>query len=510
MIRSIRLRFIFWYILILAVTFSVFAFVLYFHVSSNLKGNLDDVLLTKADGIAASINTYWETEKMDALKHGARKNVFSKINNLNFLKVAKRWVEERSNDPDLMDIIVQIYKPDGELIAYSPNAPARLSIPKEALHSLTKQKASYEDRHVPVTEDEYLDLRILQIPVSEEGEIAYIVQVASPLSSIWATLKGLKLILFILLPITVVLAGALAGEFLASITLKPLKNMIATARQITAENMSLRIAAPDTKDEIRQLAETFNDMLEKIQRVFISQKQFIQDVSHELRTPLTIMRGELEVALKRQRSLEEYRSTLMSSLDEIKKIGNLLENLLALARFDSSSAGLTKEFVEVSTIMRDILDDRGRLAQQKGIKIEFVSQDGIILPLDRDKIMRAFINILDNAIKYTPENGRISIEIIQEIASAIITITDTGIGIPEDDLPHIFDRFYQADKSRSSAGFGLGLSIAKSIIEAHEGSITVESIQHQGTTFLISLPMKGSVFQHPADLPPDSSNMRIF
>jgi heavy metal sensor kinase len=492
MFKSIRLRFFFWYTLILIVTFSVFALVLYFQVSASLKNNLDDILLTKAEGIAESINTYWDIEKIDALKHGAKKNIFSKINNVNFLKIAKRWVEERSNDSELMDIIVQIYTPNGKPIAFSLNTPTHLDIYAETLRSLPTRKASYEDRHIPVAEDTFIDLRILQIPVFENGKMAYIVQVASPLNSILATLNRLKFILFLLLPITVVLTSMFAGEFLASITLKPLKNMIATARQITAENMSLRITAPDTKDEIRQLAETFNDMLEKIQRVFISQKQFIQDVSHELRTPLTIMKGELEVALKRQRSPEEYSSTLKSSLEETNKIGRLLENLLALARFDSSSATLTRDPSEISVIMRDILDDMEILAHQKGIEVEFISQDDIIISIDRDKIMRAFINILENAIKYTPENGKISVEILQENACAIITITDTGIGIPEHDLPHIFDRFYQVDKSRSSAGFGLGLSISRSIIEAHGGSITVESNQHKGTTFLISLPMRGS------------------
>jgi heavy metal sensor kinase len=492
MFKSIRLRFFFWYTLILVVTFSVFALVLYFQVSASLKNNLDDILLTKAEGIAESINTYWDIEKMDALKHGAKKNIFSKINNVNFLKIAKRWVEERSNDAELMDIIVQIYTPDGKPIAFSLNTPTHLDIYAETLRSLPTRKASYEDRHIPVAEDTFIDLRILQIPVFENGKMAYIVQVASPLNSILATLNRLKFILFLLLPITVVLTSMFAGEFLASITLKPIKNMIATARQISAENMDLRIATPETHDEIRQLAETFNDMLEKIQRVFLSQKQFIQDVSHELRTPLTIMRGELEVALKRLRSPEEYSSILTSSLEETNRIGRLLENLLALARFDSSSATLTRDPSEISVIMRDILDDMEILAHQKGIEVEFISQDDIIISIDRDKIIRAFINILENAIKYTPENGKISVEILQENACAIITITDTGIGIPEHDLPHIFDRFYQVDKSRSSAGFGLGLSIARSIIEAHGGSITVESYQHKGTTFLISLPMRGS------------------
>jgi heavy metal sensor kinase len=489
MIKSIRLRFIFWYTVILALTFSLFAVVLYIHVSDSLKSELDDVLLTKAEGIARSINTYWEIEKIDALRHGAKKTIFTKINNLNFNKIARRWVEERSNDPELMDIIVQIYNPEGRVIANSPNAPARLDISRGTLKSLMVRKAYYEDRQVPVEEDETMDLRIIQVPVFEEGRIAYIVQAASPLSSYLAAMNRLMLILFLLLPITVIAAGILAGEFLASITLKPLKKMIGTVRQITAENMSLRIETPESKDEIRQLAETFNDMLQKIQQVLVSQRQFIQDVSHELRTPLTIMRGELEVALKRQRTTDEYHAILLSILDESKKVGKLLEDLLTLARYDSSSASLAREQTDISLAVEEIIEDMQTLAFQKGITIELVCQDGVVIPIDRPKLMRSFINILDNAIKYTPENGRISVEVIQVDSAVAITITDTGIGIPEADLPHIFDRFYQVDKSRSSAGFGLGLSISSSIIEAHGGTVTVRSREGEGTSFLISLPL---------------------
>jgi hypothetical protein len=148
MFKSIRFRFLFWYTLILAVTLSVFDLALNFNVSATLKDQMDDLLLAKAEGIAGSINTYWETEKMDALKHGAKRNVFSKINNANFLKIARRWVDERSNDPDLMNILVQIYKPNGELIAFSRNALTHLSISKNSLHGLATNRMAYEDLQV--------------------------------------------------------------------------------------------------------------------------------------------------------------------------------------------------------------------------------------------------------------------------------------------------------------------------------------------------------------------------
>lgn len=485
---SIRLRFVFWYTVMLALTFSLFAVLLYIHVSDSLKSELDDVLLTKAEGISRSINTYWEIEEMDALRHGAKKKVFTKINNLNFNKIAARWVEERSSDPELMDIVVQIYTPDGGLIANSPNAPVRLDISRGTLKRLTVRKTNYEDRQVPVDEGRPLDLRILQVPVLEEGRIAYIVQAASPLSAYLAAMYRLKLILFLLLPVTVVAGGALAGEFLASVTLKPLRKMIGTVRQITAENMSLRVDVPDSQDEIRQLAETFNDMLRKIGQVLLSQGQFIQDVSHELRTPLTIMRGELEVALKRRRTPGEYHAILASTLEEAKKVGTLLEDLLTLARCESSPAAPAREETDISLALEEIIEDMRTLASQKGITVESSCGQGVLLPVDRPRLVRAFLNILDNAVKYTPENGSISVEVARVGQSVAVTVADTGMGIPEEDLPRIFDRFYQADKSRSSAGFGLGLSISRSIIEAHGGTVTVESRQGEGTVFCITLP----------------------
>jgi len=503
MFKSIRLRFFFWYTLILAVTFLIFAVALHFNVRAALKDRMDDLLLTKAEGIVRSIDTYWETEKIDALKHGAKRSVFSKINNANFLKIARRWMEERSNDPYLMNIIVQIYKPDGELIASSPNALKQLNISSTSLVSLGSNRTVYEDLQVMEAPEKPLDLRVLQIPVFEEGKMAYIVQVAGPLNSIRDMLKGLRFILFFLLPITVVLTSLFAGEFLASITLKPIKNMIETARQITAENLSLRIPPPQTQDELRELAETFNEMLAKIQQVFISQKQFIQDTSHELRTPLTIMRGELEVALKKPRTAQEYCAILTSVLEETQKVGKLLEDLLTLARLDNGAAALAKSPTDIAALMRDILDDMEILARQKGVAIDLISQPDVILHLDRDKMTRTFVNIIDNAIKYTPENGKISIEVLRENDRAIVTISDTGVGIPEQELPHIFGRFYQVDKSRSSAGFGLGLSIARSIIEAHSGTISVKSVMGRGTTFLISLPVDAALSDLlPAHTPP--------
>jgi heavy metal sensor kinase len=265
--------------------------------------------------------------------------------------------------------------------------------------------------------------------------------------------------------------------------------MIGTVRQITGANLDTRVTVPENMDEIRELAETFNDMLERINRSFAIQRQFMQDVSHELKTPLTVIRGEMEVALKRERSIHEYRDILESNLDEIKKINRILESLLALARFDSDAESLHKEPADITVLIKEILTDIEILALQKNIEITVISETSDrSVNIDKERMRRVFYNIFDNAIKYSGENGKIEIDIERINEEVFINISDTGPGISEEDIPYIFDRFYRADKARCSEGFGLGLSIAKSIVKAHGGNIEVKSRTGEGATFIISLP----------------------
>ncbi len=489
LIRSIRIRFIAWYALILTVTFLLFSTVLYVYLQKSLGSYLDFILESKAEGVAASINTYWETEKMVAEHRiGISRKTLSKINNKNFLKIANRWVEERSNDPDLVSVIIQIYKPNGEIIAYSKSAPI-VNLPGEALDESKKGHEYYGNEKIEVSEKTFQDFRFVTMPVKEGKSVAYIVQVASPLIFTYTTLNRVKLILFVTLPLTVIIASILAGMFLASITLKPLNNMIETVRQITGANLDTRVDIPENMHEIRELAETFNDMLERINRSFAVQKQFMQDVSHELKTPLTVIRGEMEVALKRERSINEYRDILESSLDEIKKINRILESLLALARFDSDAVSLHKESTDITELIKEILNDIEILALQKNIEITVITEaSDNIVNIDRERMRRVFYNIFDNAIKYSSEKGKIEIDIGRVDGEVFINISDSGPGISEEDIPYIFDRFYRADKARCSEGFGLGLSIAKSIVKAHGGNIEVRSVSGAGSTFTIYLP----------------------
>jgi len=231
-------------------------------------------------------------------------------------------------------------------------------------------------------------------------------------------------------------------------------------------------------------------MITRLDEAFTTQRQFMEDISHELKTPLSVLKGELEVTLKKIRSTQEYESALHSSLEEVNRIAGIVENLLTLARFDAKTTTLQAQALDLSALIRDAVEAIQVLAVQKQISLQLNGAHTVEVFADKNQLKRLILNILDNAIKYTQPGGKISIDLRQQKETADVDIIDTGIGIPEDELPHIFDRFYRVDKSRSSAGFGLGLSIAQSIAMAHGGKITAKSNLPQGTIFTISLPLK--------------------
>lgn len=487
-VQSIRFKIILWYMLILALTLAVFSIVLYHNFRQTLYGDKDDLLQSRARGIADSIDTYWEAERLEGKTAGIKKEVFSKINNINFAKIAQRWVEEKSDDPELLNVIVQIFGVKGELIASSKNIPNVSTFTKEALRSELQKEKRFDTIPIEFFPHKPTTLRVLTMPVVEDNKVAYIVQVASPLDSVQSALTNLKIILFLLLPLIVFFTGII-GAFLAKIALSPVDKMIDTIHKITAENLKLRVRIPDTKDEIRRLADTFNEMLERLEHAFSSQRQFIENFAHELKTPLSILKGELEVTLKRNRSTEEYESILKSNLEEVNRITKIVEDLLMLARLDSSTIMLERKPLNVGLLIKAIVDDIKVLASQKNIGVNYLTQDTIIINGDENHLKRLFINLLDNAIKYTPDNGKVVVKVEAIDGYARIVVSDTGIGIPDNEIHRIFDRFYRLDKSRYEPGFGLGLSIAKSIVEAHNGKIEIKSKVNQGTTFIISLPI---------------------
>ena len=520
--------------LILAVVLSVFSALIYQNMENRLYESVDNLIQSRAEGISDAIDTYWETKKFEEIENerktiGNGRNVaesgrktagnggktarsgrkagrnrgratededniepFSKLYNVNFAKIARNSVKEKSQDVKLINTIVQIFHSDGNQIVSSKNIYNKLTLPREILSSTLKGNNELYDFDIDLPGNKSLPLRVFIMPVIEHGRIAYIVQVASPLNLVNTGLNKLKATIIDTHTLLTVFLTAALRVFLVKLTLDPVDSMIKTIRQITAENLKLRIDIPDTKDEIKRLADTFNDMLTRLDHAFSFQKQFIQDVSHELRTPLTILKGEFEIALKKSRSHQEYKSVLISSLEEINKISQMVEGLLTLARLDNQEIKFAMKSLELNALLESVLDDMRVLAFQKAISIDLLTLDKIILEADENQMRCVFVNLLDNAIKYTHPKGKITINIHKDNNLVRVKVSDTGIGIPENELHLVFDRFYQVEKSRSGSGFGLGLSIVRSILDAHRGRIQVESRQSQGTTFTIFLPLSCS------------------
>ena len=451
-----------------------------------MSKDTDDILRSRAKGIVQSIDTYWQAEGID-IAGGNRKIHFTKENNINFIKIARRWVGEKISDPNLINIIVRIFDAHGNPIATSRTIPTE-HLNARLFNEVKKGADHFESADLEVNQKLSL-FRVFTTPVMENKRLVYVVQVASPLAQLNEVLRNLGFSLLFLLPLTVVLTG-LSGVFLVQLTLRPVDQMIETIHQITAENLKLRLKIPGTKDEIESLAKTFNQMISRLDEAFSSQRQFMEDISHELKTPLSVLKGELEVTLKRIRSTQEYETALQSSLEEVNRIAGIVENLLTLARFDAKTTTLNPQSLDLNLLIKDTVEAIQVLAVQKNIKLQFNGAHTVEVLADKNQLKRLLLNLVDNAIKYTPAGGVIAIDLRQQKELADIEITDTGIGIPEAELPFIFDRFYRVDKSRSSIGFGLGLSIAQSIAMAHGGKIYARANSPQGTVFTISLPIQ--------------------
>jgi signal transduction histidine kinase len=284
------------------------------------------------------------------------------------------------------------------------------------------------------------------------------------------------------------LFAALGGYILSARALKPIDRITQTAQKIAGgDDLSARLNLPDTGDEVSRLAATFDAMLARLQDSFRRERQFTADASHELRTPLAAMQAILDVIQERQRPVGEYRQALDDLAEETKRLRGLTEDLLRLSRGEDKTT-ITREPVALSGLLTDVADSLRPLAEAKGLALRVEVPEGLALNGDMDALIRLFVNLLDNAIKYT-ERGEIAVIARATNNEIAVDVTDTGIGIPSEHLVHIFDRFYRVDPARSSGGAGLGLAIAHQIAQLHGGGLEVRSAPGAGSTFTIRLPV---------------------
>jgi signal transduction histidine kinase len=289
------------------------------------------------------------------------------------------------------------------------------------------------------------------------------------------------------------LISGIGGWILADRSLKPVEQMTRTAREITAAGLNRRIRVTG-EDEISELASTLNDMIERLEQSFIRQKRFTSDASHELRTPLAIIEAETSLALSKERDSGEYRKSLEVVSQETSYMSLLIDKLLYLARSEANQDTLSITEVDLGDLFKEVFSSVSVIAAQRGLTFKLGNVENMLVMADATKLKQVFFSILENAVIYTPSGGSVSGSVQSVEQKAVAVIKDTGIGIPAEDLPHIFERFYRVDeaRSRSGGGMGLGLAIAKQALESQGGTIDVESRVKEGTTFTLTLPLKRS------------------
>jgi heavy metal sensor kinase len=317
----------------------------------------------------------------------------------------------------------------------------------------------------------------------------YVVEVGVSTARTEETVRQVLLMLAIGLPIAVCVAVA-GGFVLVRRALKPVDNLSQKAAAITQHSLSERLPVVRTGDELERLSVSLNLMISRLEDAINSSKQFVADASHELRTPLAVLRGELENLAQDGQLKPQTRETLGSSLEEVDRLAEIVEGLLALSRLDTGEAQTQRERFDLVALVATTADQMSLLAEDKHITVVCAASAHVMIEGDQAKLKQVVVNLLDNAIKYTPNGGRIDLTITQEAGEAVLDVADDGIGIPPEALPHVFKRFFRVDGSRSrdQGGAGLGLSIVKSICDAHGARVEVRSTPGRGSCFRLRVP----------------------
>jgi len=333
-------------------------------------------------------------------------------------------------------------------------------------------------------------LRFFRAAINTHG-MTFLVELGTPMKEVWQTLHIFRNYLLWLAPL-VLLISAAGGYWLSHRALAPVDALTRTARKISGQNMSERLERLETGDELQRLSDTLNEMLDRIEKAFLQVTQFTADASHELRTPISLIRTEAEVALRRARDGDSYRQTLQHILKETEKTSVLIEDLLSLARADSGREFLKLEPIELGELLRDCMSEWKPLATAAGHELTLRPADAgrLWVMADERALRRVFTILLDNAVKYTPPPGNIDVSMQGHDHRAVISVRDSGIGIPPAEQSKIFERFYRIDKARGRTvgGAGLGLAIAWWIVARHGGAIRVESAASKGARFCVDMP----------------------
>ena len=461
MLKSLRLQLAAWYLAFFSVLFLAFCLVLYGGLSRALERRLDEGLATTVN-ISAKLMQE-ELDEMDGDALQAAAEVISKMGpssgEIAILEGAKLVAATDPGDKaDLESAAAQAVGGSSERAAWILPHWGKSGARAGARH------LSFRDR-------------------------TFVVLAVEPLDSIVRGLQVLRQTFWLAMPLLLAIAG-IGGYLLTRRGLAPLGSMVEQTRTITGQNLETRLEIGKAAEELTTLAASFNELLSRLDQSFASMRRFVQDASHELRTPLAVIRGEADVALSHERSTAEYKESLAVIQEESRRLSRLVDDLLNLARADAGHVQLHVEQLYVSDLLSECCRSVQPLATARNIELECHSGEDVAVRGDEELLRRMVMNLLDNAIRYTPPGGCVSATIEAHGSDVRIRVADTGVGIAPDATGRVFERFYRADKARNrqQGGFGLGLAIVKWIAESHHGAVDLTSQPGQGSTFTVRLP----------------------
>ena len=465
--RSIRFRLTVWYAGLLAGLLVLFGLSVYLGLSQYLGWTLKEALSQQAKQIGES----WLGEVGVS---------------------GESYVAEEINEhfsPKVNGRFVRITRADGSVMYLSDEPESKRFDPTRVppLKARAGQESLREER---LSVDS--GLMIFAMPFTANDAARYVIEVGATNHEIERVLHGLLLAIAIGLPVVVTIAIA-GGYLLMRRALRPVDEITQSAERITSRNLGERLPAPQTGDELERLSVGLNRMIARLDESFQHVNRFSADASHELRTPLTILRGELEAAAHQEQITPELRETLSSALEETERLSRIVESLMAISRLDAGEARVELAHFDLAELTSGTTEQMRLLAEDKDIALRCESEQQVRVEGDRARLKQVIVNLVDNAIKYTPAGGLVGVKVSASNGRAVIEVNDNGVGIPPEAAPHIFERFYRVDKARSRqmGGAGLGLSIVKAIVMAHGGQVKVESVEGKGSRFLVELPVAG-------------------
>ena len=436
--------------------FLVFA-VLYFIVRAGVYNDLENDLLTEVADL--------RTEIM--------------VDRNGFTVIPEEWKEKEHITLDINPIFIQFVNRRGELFDKSPN------LKNASLHfNGPSNKILFTDSYLDT-----IPVRQQQVPVLYDNAIVGYMVVATPLAEANGLLQNLRSAMLVSYPLILVILY-LVARLIAGRSIRPVTSITETAEKISRDNLNIRIGLPEHKDELYVLSRTINNLLDRIENAVAREKQFTSDASHELRTPLAVIKGTLEVLVRKPRSSEEYLEKIAFCISEVNRINTLVDQLLLLARFESQKQAIKSENLSINALLLDILARQAHAAQSRRLRfVHSLEKDEFYVASDAYLLSMILENLISNAIKYSRDNGTVEIAILAERENTQIAISDNGMGIASEDISKIFGSFYRSrpNENPDIKGNGLGLSIVSRLCTLLDIEVDISSIENEGTTLVLQL-----------------------